>query len=136
MRVFTLVRPQLHRHTMSPLVWSNKEYKGCVHEAHDHHPTARSILARTSYTKLSQRRDDADISATLSMLLGAANYLLKRSNHNPCTISPTITSYLQPFTSTLVLGTQLTSCFWWITSYLRLSISALISSTQLTLCFW
>ncbi len=36
---------------------------------------------------------DAGISATSSMLRGAANHLLKRSYFNPCTLSPTISSY-------------------------------------------
>jgi len=37
-----------------------------------------------------KRLDDAGISATLSMLRGAANYLLKRSHLDPCTLPPTI----------------------------------------------
>ena len=37
-----------------------------------------------------KRLDDAAISATLSMLRGAANYLLKRSHLDPCTLPPTI----------------------------------------------
>ena len=39
-----------------------------------------------------KRLDDAGISATLSMLRGAANHLLKRSHLDPYTLPPTISS--------------------------------------------
>ena len=37
-----------------------------------------------------KRLDNVDISATLSMLRSAANYLLKRSHLGPCTLPPAI----------------------------------------------
>ena len=39
-----------------------------------------------------KRLDDVGISATLSMLCGAANHLFKRSHFDPCTLLPTISS--------------------------------------------
>ena len=41
-----------------------------------------------------KRLNGADISATLSMLRGAANYLLKRSHLDSCTLPPTISPCL------------------------------------------
>ena len=40
--------------------------------------------------KYLRRRDNSGISVTLSMLRGAANYLLKRLYFDPCTLPPTI----------------------------------------------
>ena len=83
MKVFTLPRPQLQRHTMSHLQGMSSRSSQT--------PSNRALnfeqeQAIQNYLK---RLDDAGISATLAILRGAANYL-KRSHLDPCTPPPTI----------------------------------------------